>query len=316
MESNADTKEEVNQEQRDKGFYLNDHDPVLQGSKNLNHIACLFTSIVMNDQPAKAVKFKIEIAEKSGYMVSSASTMSTASTASGASSQLVSSSAVAAILATVDLHPTARHQCQYHGNHSQSHLPAGFLTGHVSPEPVTTTTTAAARRASDGGSILSSAAAAVSTSLAAARNPFLQLHHGNSSSNNNNTSYCGGGHHSSQSSTGSSSGQVHPHIHHHQSHHLHHHHSNNISSSGGVATTATTSFPPLPHHPSTLPRRTAKVTLHQQQGANSTLRMIYEKLQVAWEQQLQELQLSSESEFSLIASPSPTMHKAQRGAAM
>lgn len=247
---------------------------------------------MLNDQVAKAVKFKIEISEKSGYLVSSTSTVSTASSTN---SQIVSSSAVASILATVDVQQgtgSSRHYQQYHGNQSQSHLPAGFLPGNVGPEPV------AARRASDGGSILSTAAAAVSTSLAAARNPFQQALHGGSTSNSSNNN--------SGSTSGIVHGQTPPHGHHHQSHHLHHQASNGGSGSG---------YPPLPHL-LTLPRRTAKLTLHQQQGANSTLKIIYEKLQAAWEQQQQHLQLASDSEFSLIASPAPSVHKAQRGAAM
>ncbi|GJJ76499.1 eukaryotic-like serine/threonine-protein kinase [Entomortierella parvispora] len=262
-------------------------------------VKCRYEGGVMNEQVAKAVKFKIEISEKSGYLISSASSVSTAGSIN---SQIVSSSAVAAILATVDVQQgsgSARHYHQYHGNQSQTHLPAGFLPGNVSPEPV------GARRASDGGSILSSAAAAVSTGLAAARIPFQNSHHGSNNSNSNHSQ--SGNSNSSGSTSGITHGQTPAHVHHHQSHHLHHNHPSNSGSSSG--------YPPLPHL-LTLPRRTAKVTLHQQQGANSTLKMIYEKLQVAWEQQQQHFQLASDSEFSLIASPPPTMHKAQRGAAM
>ncbi|KAF9134070.1 hypothetical protein BG015_003464 [Linnemannia schmuckeri] len=91
-------------------------------------------------------------------------------------------------------------------------------------------------------------------------------------------------------------------------------------------------YPPLPH-PSTLPRRMIKVTLHQQQGANSTLRAIYEKLQVVWDQQTlefeqQQQQAASCSTISTtitngggaglraIAAPTPIIQKALRGPAI
>ncbi|KAF9343850.1 hypothetical protein BGX26_005131, partial [Mortierella sp. AD094] len=245
-------------------------------------IKCRYEGGVINDQQVKAVKFKVEVTEKAGYLASSSSSMSNNSSVSSTSSHIASSSAVAAILATVD--PNHNSNFQHHGNHSQSHLPAGYVPGAGASDVI------AGRRASDGGSILSSAAAAVTSSLAAAaRNPFHHLHsqHGN----------------------------------HHYSHHLHH----QSAASSPVGTSGATGFPPLPH-PSTLPRRTVKVTLHQQQGANSTLKLIYEQLQAVWDQQTlifeqQQQQLSAVSlingsEINLIASPLPTTQKAQRGAAI
>ncbi|KAG0000434.1 hypothetical protein BGZ80_006368 [Entomortierella chlamydospora] len=250
-------------------------------------IKCRYEGGVINNQQVKAVKFKVEVTEKTGYLTSSSSSMSNDSSVGSTSSHITSSSAVTAILATVDNHPNFQH----HSNHSQSHLPAGYVPGAGAPDVISN------RRASDGGSILSSAAAAVTSSLVAAtRNPFHHLHnqHGNQQ----------------------------------YSHHLH----NRSTASSPVGTSSSTGFPPLPH-PSTLPRRTVKVTLHQQQGANSTLKLIYEQLQAAWDQQtlifeqqqqqqqqqqeqLSAVSLINGSEITLIASPLPATQKVQRGAAI
>lgn len=238
--------------------------------------------VVIDDQPVKAVKFKIEITEKAGYLASCSSTASNTSTFSNTSNittssnstsfyAIPSSCAVAAILATVD------HKNHYHGNPSANSTLSGPTSAGVRPSTVMSSgvpeVVVAARRASDGGSILSSAAAAVSTSLAAAaRNPF--------SSNNHHQQY------------------------HHQLHHT-----------GGA-------YPPLPHLSSTLPPRIVKVTLHQQQGANSTLRAIYEKLQGVWDQQAlifeqQQRQAASCSTISTtVTMQAPIMQKAPRGPAI
>ncbi|KAG0324315.1 hypothetical protein BGZ99_001973 [Dissophora globulifera] len=265
-------------------------------------IKCRYEGGVIIDQVAKPVKFKIEVTEKAGYLTSSASSMSNNSSISSSggchgSNHAPPSSAAAAILATVDLHH--QHHIQHHGNYSQTNLPAGGVTSGITvPDGV------ASRRASDGGSILSSAAAAVSTSLAAARNPFNNHHH----------------HHGNNS--------THHYPPHHHSHHLHH-------PSGTAAAGNPIGYPPLPQ-PLTVPRRIVKVTLHQQQGANSTLKMIYDRLQEVWEQQAhgfdqyQQQQkiacsststttattMSNGSDFSLISSPLPVVQKAQRSAAI
>ncbi|KAF9100898.1 hypothetical protein BGX29_006154 [Mortierella sp. GBA35] len=252
-------------------------------------VKCRYEGGMIDDQPAKAVKFKIEITEKAGYRASSSGIVSNNSKISSNTS-IMSPSAVAAILATADHQFLAG---------SPSSATTATSTGTFStiasmtPGSVTVPEVIAARRASDGGSILSSAAAAVSTSLAAARNPF---------SSHSNHQY------SSRSS------------HHH--HHIHH---------GGGA------YPPLPH-PSTPPQWTVKVTLHQQQGANSTLKTIYEKLLAVWgqqtlifEQQQQQHQQQQQScstisttmtlasggvDFRMIVPPVPSMQRAPRGPAM
>ncbi|KAF9134406.1 hypothetical protein BGW39_007158 [Mortierella sp. 14UC] len=278
-------------------------------------VKCRYEGGIIDGQPAKAVKFKIEIIEKAGYLASSPSTVSNnstfstfsaTSTSTNVSTNIMSSSAAAAILATVD------HHGHCHANPSVTSTTTkptsagttfSTIASSTNPNSIVTVpeTGVAARRASDGGSILSSAAAAVSTSLAAAaaRNPFVHHHHSH--------------HHYQYSST----------AHHH---HLH-------SNAGGNS--------PLPH-PSTLPRRTVKVTLHQQQGANSTLRAIYNKLQAVWDQQTllfeqqQQQQASCStisttttgtggvvatgagagSDFRLIAPPAPIILKVARGPAM
>ncbi|KAF9930219.1 Serine/threonine-protein kinase brsk1 [Linnemannia zychae] len=220
-------------------------------------VKCRYEGGMIDDQPAKAVKFKIEITEKAGYLATSPSTISNNSTISYASSvnttaptspQIMSSSAVAAILASVDHHIHCHNSSSTTGSTS-----SGPTTSAIALNPglaAVPDVIVAARRASDGGTILSSAAAAVSTSLAAARNPFI------------------------------------------------------------------------------------KVTLHQQQGANSTLRTIYEKLQVVWDQQsiLFEQQLQQQAscftilttnggvgngeDYKLIATPAPIAQKSSRGLAL
>ncbi|KAF9293636.1 hypothetical protein BGZ88_005099 [Linnemannia elongata] len=259
-------------------------------------VKCRYEGGLIDDHLVKAVKFKIEITEKTGYLASSSSTASNTSTFSSVSnashtststSHIMSSSAVAAILATVDHH----HHGHYHGSPSVTSTASGPTSAGATSSTIASSVAVpevivAARRASDGGSILSSAAAAVSTSLAAARNPFSSNSH-----------------------------------HHQYHHHLHH--------TGGA-------YPPLPH-PSALPRRMVKVTLHQQQGANSTLRAIYEKLVVVWEQQtlMYEQQQAAAAaatscstisttsgvsggggDFRAMVAPAPIMQKAPRGPAM
>lgn len=197
--------------------------------------------IAINDQPAKAVKFKIEIIEKSMFV------------------------------------PITHHNMSNNGgmlmqnsNYSQHYLPVLGATVITMPPP-STADYITSRRASDGGSILSSAAAAMSTSFAA-RNPFSTHHHNHV-----------------------------PHM------HLHQHSSSSSSSSSSSG-----AHPPL-SSPSHL--RVVKVTLHQQQGANSTLRMIHEQLCLVWELQQLQNQQQMGSEFSL-AAPPVTIVKAPRAAAM
>ncbi|KAF9435765.1 hypothetical protein BGZ76_005574 [Entomortierella beljakovae] len=236
-------------------------------------IKCRYEGGVIDGQPVKAVKFKVEVVEKAGYLASSPSTISNDSSVSSTSSHIASSSGVASILANGDhIHQP---QFQHHGNLSQSYLPTNNVP------TVTGSDILASRRASDGGSILSSAAAAVTSSFAAAtRNPFHHLHSQHSSSS-------GSSHYASR---------------------------NQSTGTGGSF-----GFPPLPHH-STLSQRTVKVTLHQQQGANSTLKLIYEKLQAAWDQQIQERQSvilgPNGSELSFVASSQPATQRAPRGAAI
>ncbi|KAF9938350.1 hypothetical protein BGZ67_000255 [Mortierella alpina] len=259
-------------------------------------IKCRFEGGVIDKQPAKPVKFKIDIVEKTESFASSASIVSnhSSTSTSSASSNIISSSALAAILASVDLHhyfPTNHSNRQLAAG---SHLPIRTPEGSVAP--------GAGRRASDGGSILSSAAAAVSTGLAAAttaRNPLQHLQH----------------HHQ-----------------HHQSYHMHHHSTGSEGGSPIAAVTSQYGYSPLQQTPS-VPQRVVKVTLNQQQGANSTLKVIFEKLLGVWEQQAQfhdqqwlvaaitvnthtHPRGSVPSEFNLIQTPPPTVRKAPRGPAI
>ncbi|KAF9329236.1 Serine/threonine-protein kinase brsk1 [Podila minutissima] len=121
-------------------------------------IKCRYEGGTINDQPAKAVKFKIEITEKTTFMPS---------------------------------HPSnSGVMLMQNSNHSQHHLPVVGATAVTLPPPSPTTSPSdyiTSRRASDGGSILSSAAAAMSTSLAA-RNPFSSHHHHHHSSSSSSSS--------------------------------------------------------------------------------------------------------------------------------
>ncbi|KAI1305576.1 hypothetical protein EDD11_004911 [Mortierella claussenii] len=300
------------------------HDDIQMESykKPVLGIKCRYEGGFISDQQVKAVKFKIEVTEKAGYLAPSPSDASSSSATSSSGSHIASSSAVAAILATVDLHHGQRqhqrqqHLIQHQGNHSLSHLPPvssgangdglGKVLGSI---PVLSGV--ASRRASDGGSILSSAAAAISASLAAAARSSFHHHYYSS---------------------------------HRHSYHLHHRHRQQPSSTGASSTVSAHSghggasssmeHPSLPQM-SILPRKTVKVTLHQQQGANSTLKMIYEQLQLVWEQQQSMMSSSSvsttattattatsvggmsgSSELGLITSPPSTMNRAPRGAAI
>ncbi|CAO3574886.1 unnamed protein product [Mortierella alpina] len=214
-------------------------------------VKCRFEGGVIDDQPAKAVKFKVDISEKF-YLRSSVN----GSSSSNNTTRTVSSSAVAAMLAAADYHHIPGAQTPLHpkdnNNSSSSSFPSGhgpvitgmsFKSGSMMkkwPEVMAT------RRASDGGSILSSAAAAVSAHLAS-RKP--------SQSNNPSTT-----------TAATSSGYASQHRH----------------SVHGGSTAYRPGHPPLPQA-AVNTRRVVKVTLHQQQGANSTLKKIFERLCMAWD---------------------------------
>ncbi|KAF9926760.1 hypothetical protein BGZ67_007966 [Mortierella alpina] len=214
-------------------------------------VKCRFEGGVIDDQPVKAVKFKIDISEKF-YLRSSVN----GSSSSNNTTRTVSSSAVAAMLATADYHHIPGAQPHLHPKDNSNSSSSSFSSGH---EPVITGTGSksgsmmkkwpevmATRRASDGGSILSSAAAAVSAHLAS-RKPFQ------SNQPSNPTAVSSSGHHSQ---------------------HRHSVHGGHSAYRPG--------HPPLPQA-AVNTRRVVKVTLHQQQGANSTLKKIFERLCMAWD---------------------------------
>lgn len=222
-------------------------------------LKCRYDGGVIGDQIVKAVKFKIEISEKSsGFLMTSGAhvttTSGTGASNANANNNTISSSAVAAILATVELHS------HNHSFFSHNHPSSGSSTASPSPFDAqgharsarAKSSPLAGRRASDGGSILSSAAAAVTSSLAARMH--LSTHH--------------------------HSPAIHP---------------------TASEKTALAACPPLPSGACANGlRRAVKVTLHQQQGANSTLRMIHERLCAAWDQYQQQQQLQA-SAMSLMA---------------
>ncbi|KAG0020609.1 hypothetical protein BGZ82_011539 [Podila clonocystis] len=232
-------------------------------------LKCRYDGGVIDDQIVKAVKFKIEISEKSsGFLLSPSSgaqhatSISSTKTGSNSNNNTISSSAVAAILATVELHS------HNHSFFSHNHNNPSSGCSSISPSPFDAqgqshharsasarSSPSAGRRASDGGSILSSAAAAVTSSLAA------RMHF-----------------------------------------HSNHHHSPTIHPAT-PAPTPLSACPPLLNGACSGLRRVVKVTLHQQQGANSTLRMIHERLCVAWEQYQQQQQLQASACALLAAMP-------------
>ncbi|KAF9365160.1 hypothetical protein BGX34_011216 [Mortierella sp. NVP85] len=204
-------------------------------------LKCRYQGGVIDNQPVNGVKFKVEVAEKAGHLISSASNVSNNSNISNISNisntnnHFASSSAAAAILATVDLR-------SHHPNRNrQSHV----STGNAAPtsNPVSSSGVVG-RRASDGGSILLNAAPMVSTQASTtAKRP---QHH---TISNNGCRYLA----------------------HHYAHHLSHSFTPNPV--GGIDGT---SAHPSHSCPSNLPRRTVRVILHQQKGANSTLKMIFD----------------------------------------
>ncbi|KAF9332523.1 hypothetical protein BG006_004601 [Podila minutissima] len=235
-------------------------------------LKCRYDGGVIDDQIVKAVKFKIEISEKSsGFLLSSspgaqhATNLSSTGATPNSNNNPISSSAVAAILATVELHS---HNHSFFSHNHNNNPSSGSSSTSPSPSEAAQgqsrharsasarSSPSAGRRASDGGSILSSAAAAVTSSLAG-RMHFQSNHH----------------HHSPT---------VHP---------------------ATPAPTPLSACPPLPNSAFGGSRRAVKVTLHQQQGANSTLRMIHERLCVAWDQYQQQQQLQASACALMAAMP-------------
>ncbi|KAG0226691.1 hypothetical protein BGW42_003458 [Actinomortierella wolfii] len=219
-----------------------------------NGFKCKYEGGVIDGQQAKAVKFKIEIQEKTRSILnSSTSSMATGAGSSSGSGSSVNShhsssspSAVATMLAaTVEMQGRYAQNQQQHSHHQSSSLSdAG-------------NTLTAFRRASDGGSILLAAAAAAAATMNSVRNSYHQHYHQ---------------HHYQQPKPQLQQKQ-------------HHRHSVDGSAvlSSSSAMTAGSSIAVSPQI--ALSKRTVKVTLHQQQGANSTLRMIYERLCFVWDQQ-------------------------------
>lgn len=210
-------------------------------------------SLVIDDQLVKAVRFKVEISEKSVPLPSTTihQTDSTCNT---------STPLVGTTLSSVDTSNGGRHvrngaNSNMDNSSSASTQGSSDSSGSCSPAVTTGTragrkgSTAASRRASDGGSILSMAAAAVTSHFS--KIPF----------HSNTNSPSGSGNRHSLYGAGSNSGDAAP--------------------------------------PQMQLQQIVKVTLHQQQGANSTLRMIYERLCSAWDLQ----DLETKDEQPIVASP-------------
>ncbi|KAG0203148.1 hypothetical protein BGX28_004496 [Mortierella sp. GBA30] len=243
-------------------------------------VKCRFEGGVIDDQPVKAVKFKVDISEK--FYLESSTSSSTSSTSTGIS-KMGSSNAVTATLATVDPHHVHEPQPQPgqhhpHESSSSSSSSSSYASGNAPAVRVGSRSSSgpksgsmmkrwpevmAARRASDGGSILSSAAAAVSAHFAAR----MSNSHARASSSSS----------SSPLSSATTAGA--------RTRHAQHRHSVH----GGGASSSHAG-PSALRHTTTATRRVVKVTLHQQQGANSTLKKIFERLCMAWDdEELQQL---------------------------
>ncbi|KAG0269277.1 hypothetical protein DFQ27_004140 [Actinomortierella ambigua] len=227
-----------------------------------NGFKCKYEGGVIDGQQAKAVKFKVEIQEKTRPALQSNAGCTTvggggSSSSCGSGSSVSShhnsgsSSAVATMLAaTADMQGRCVQQ-QQSQCHQQRHL-----------RPDVSTTLTSFRRASDGGSILLAAAAAAAATMNSVRNTYHQHYHSN--------------HHQCQQQQQQKQQQQQP----KQPHHRHSVDGSTVLSlSPSINTVASSSSQTL------LSKRAVKVTLHQQQGANSTLRMIYERLCFVWDQQ-------------------------------
>ncbi|KAF9978238.1 hypothetical protein BGZ73_003242 [Actinomortierella ambigua] len=224
-----------------------------------NGFKCKYEGGVIDGQQAKAVKFKVEIQEKTRSSLQSNASCTTATGTGGPSSPCGSGSsvnsrtngnspsAVATMLAaTVEMQ--GRYTQQQQSHHQQPHQQR-----HLHPPPDVSSTLTSFRRASDGGSILLAAAAAAAATMNSVRNTYHQ--HYNNNNNNNNCQQ-------------------------QQKQQQQHRHSVDGSTVLSSSPTINAATPPTSSS-----NRTVKVTLHQQQGANSTLRMIYERLCFVWDQQ-------------------------------
>ncbi|KAG0300475.1 hypothetical protein BGZ98_009145, partial [Dissophora globulifera] len=260
-------------------------------------VKCRYEGGVIDDQTVKAVKFKVDISEKTIFLPVTPDSRSN-------SSRNASSSAVTEIMTNADLQHSSRSSSagdniqinagSNTSNRNNTHCagisnngPSGSSSSASSSSSSAATSAAnfasaqhkvsgtrmkkashilAGRRASDGGSILSSAAAAVTSHFAAKKH-----FHSNANTNSHSNS-------------------------------KHRHSVHGIHSNTPVATDAAAAADRHGKHkvpPQMQMRRVVKVTLHQQQGANSTLRMIYERLCATWDVPFHLLELGLDLERGL-----------------
>ncbi|KAF9133496.1 hypothetical protein BGX30_012268 [Mortierella sp. GBA39] len=254
-------------------------------------LKCWFDDGVIDDQVVKAVKFKVDITEK---------TVSNNSSNNGntSSTSTMSPSAMATILASAEQTSTP--------NNNTSNGATTYVGGSHSGRSTNNNTLRSIFKASGGGgggsSTSSSSSSCVAANSSSTSHPgsILRRGRGGSGSNDTATAAQAAAAAAAAASSGrraSDGGSILSHFaarlpftssHHHQDHY-HNNHPKHSSQSckqthrhsvhGGITQPGHSGNPTLPP----LPLKIVKVTLNQQRGANSTLKKIFERLCEAWD---------------------------------
>ncbi|KAG9070545.1 hypothetical protein KI688_008083 [Linnemannia hyalina] len=263
----------------------------------------LLKIVVIDDQMVKAVKFKVDITEK---------TVSKNSNNNGntGSSSAISSSAMATALVSAEQTSTS--------NNNTSNGAITYMGGSHNDRSTNNSTLRSIFKASGGGGGGSSTSSSSSSSSCAAANgsstshsgSILKRGRGGSGSNDTATAAQAAVAAAAAASSGrraSDGGSILSHFtarlpftssHHHKDHHHNNHPKHSSQSSkqthhilptnnrghrhsvhGGITQPGHSGNPTLPP----LPLKIVKVTLNQQRGANSTLKKIFERLCEAWD---------------------------------
>ncbi|KAF9105488.1 hypothetical protein BGX27_009593 [Mortierella sp. AM989] len=241
----------------------------IENNRKAFGVKCRYEGGVIGDQLAKPVKFKVDISEKPGFLKTN--TLSTLSRSN--SSRTASSSAVATILAAANPNNSGvassdSTKC----NSTSSNVNAGIFKHGPS---------GSSSSSSSGSAIVRNA-----SGLHLGKKKASEILAGRRASD-------GGSILSSAAAAVTS---------HFAKLSFHHHHSNHSSSSKhrhsmhGVVPNS---------GPQIRPGRIVKVTLHQQQGANSTLKMIFGRLYAAWDQPLEQQQSQPQPQLQLQLQPQP-----------
>ncbi|KAI1320253.1 hypothetical protein EDD11_001468 [Mortierella claussenii] len=272
-------------------------------------VKCRFEGGVIDGQPVKAVKFRVEISEKTGFLESTATTTPDGSSSSSCA---VSSSAVSAILATANLqynndnsnprsssssssdssrnhaYESSSTNCNSNSNNNKSHT---SINGNI----ITITNSCPQTNDSIFQYGPSSSNPSSAFSDTSARTPMVSLPlplpiPGTPTTKKRPSDILAARRASDGGSILSSAATA---VASHFANRLsfQSHHGQSGGSGSGHRHSVHGIFPnaksraPSPA-PQMRPQKIVKVTLHQQQGANSTLKMIYERLCAAWDQPL------------------------------